>query len=527
MNRVINQFESDVQLNDSLQNFVYFYKAEALLHTQKVTEAENYYRKIPSSSRFYADAKYGMGVINFNKANYSSVAKQNALVLLEEYLSTPKGIIKEKAVDALTRIATIYAVNKHYKEAEVNFMKALNLGDSETEYINFSLGQIYFVDNKYDKAMRKFDEVMQTPNSLYAQYSQIMKAKIYENQSNRRQVIALLDDFIKRYPQSEKLAEALYIRGNAWNGLGENKKAINDYTALITNYPSTEKAKMALSTLENYPDFGIEVENIQELRDIYAKNNSNYNPNSNIYNPNSAVSNSTTNPIQKEFDEGLKLYQNKDFSNAIATFRNIISKNEIAATPYYDLVYYHLGKSYQFYGDNNQAINNLQRVGGKLQTGALADMGDIEFGRENYNSAITHYKSLAKLAPNDAMRVMAWEQLTKTYCMQEDYATANDYLAIIRNKKSYSNTDFVRLYENKILAGQQQDDAAIEGFSKLGNDRQANPKYASEALLELAKLMHKIGDNQSAKSILKDLKKQFTEQTEVQQKAKKLALLLD
>jgi len=121
---------------------------------------------------------------------------------------------------------------------------------------------------------------------------------------------------------------------------------------------------------------------------------------------------------------------------------------------------------------------------------------------------------------------MAWEKLTQTYCRQEDYATANDYLAIIRNKKSYSSSDFVRLYENKILAGQQQIDAAIEGFSKLGNDRQANPKYASEALLELATLMHTIGDNASAKSILQDLKNQFAEQKETQQKANKLALKL-
>jgi TolA-binding protein len=111
--------------------------------------------------------------------------------------------------------------------------------------------------------------------------------------------------------------------------------------------------------------------------------------------------------------------------------------------------------------------------------------------------------------------------------MQEDFATANDYLAIIRNKKAQANSDFVRLYENKILAGQQQVDAAIEGFSKLGNDRQANRKYASEALLELAKLMHTIGDDSSAKSILKDLRNQFAEQKETQQKANKLALLLN
>jgi tetratricopeptide (TPR) repeat protein len=527
MNDVISQFKNDIQLNDSLHNFINFYTAEALLQTEKVTEAELLYKKIPTSSRFYADAKYGMGVINFNKASYSSVAKQNALVLLVGYLSTPSGIVKEKAVDALTRVAAIYADNKNYKEAEVNFMKALNLGDSETEYINFSLGQIYFVKNNYSKAISQFDKVMETPNSLYAQYSQVMKAKIYESQGNRKQVIILLNDFIKRYPQSEKLAEALYSRGNAWNGLGENKNAINDYTALITNYPNTANAKMALNTLESYADFDIEVENIQDLRNIYASHNSNYNPNT----TSNTASNSSTNPtltdaIQKEIDTGLKLYKKNEFSGAIVVFRDIISKNEIAGTAYYDIIYYHLGKSYQYYGDNNQAINNLQRVGGQIQTDALADMGDIEFGRENYNSAITHYKSLAKIAPTDAKRMLAWEKLTKTYCMQEDYVTANDYLAIIRSKKTYASSDFVRLYENKILAGQQQIDAAIEGFSKLGNDRQANPKYASEALLELATLMYTIGDNQSAKSILKDLKKQFAEQKEVQQKANKLALLL-
>lgn len=527
MSQVMNQLKNDIQLNDSLQNFINFYTAELLLQTENVTEAEAYYKKIPASSRFYADAKYGMGVINFNKANYSSVAKQNALVLLEDYLSTPTGIIKEKAADALARVGNIYAVNGHYKEAEINFMKSLNLGDSETEHINFSLGQIYFVQNNYSRAMQQFEKVMQTPNSVYAQYSQIMKAKIYESQDNRQQVIALLDDFIKRYPKSKKLAVALYTRGNAWFGLNNPKNVINDYTALISNYPNSEEAKMALNTLGNYTDFGVEVKNLQELKNLYASHNSNYNPNS-ISNStaNSITSPTLTDELQKEFEQGIKLYKNSEFSGAIAIFRDIIKKNEIAGTSYYDPVYYYLGKSYQYYGDNNQAISNLQRVGGQMQTGALSDMGDIEFGRENYNSAITHYKSLAKVAPNDAMRIMAWERLTKTYCMQEDYATANDYLAIIRNKKSLANNDFVRLYENKILAGQKQVDAAIAGLSKLGNDKQANPKYASEALLELATLMHKIGDNQSAKSILKDLKKQFAEQKEIQQKAKKLESLL-
>ncbi len=528
MNEMMNQFKNEVQLNDSLQNFIDFYTAEAFLHTQKVSEAESYYKKIPSSSRFYADAKYGMGVINFNKASYSSAAKQQSLVLLEEYLSTPTGIVKEKAVDALTRVATIYAANKHYKEAEINFMKALNLGDSETEYINFSLGQIYFVQNDYSKAMYQFDKVMQTPNSLYAQYSQIMKAKMYESQGKREEVIALLNDFIKRYPQSEKLSEALFSRGNAQAELKRYKNAINDYTTLITNYPTTKDANSALSSLGNFPEFyGVEVANLQELRNIYASHNPNYNPNTTTNSISNPTNSNATAALEKEFDIGFKLYENNQLSAAIAQFRSIVSNNEIAGTVYYDRIYYYLGKSYQKYGDNPQAISNFQRVGGKLQTGALSDIGDIEFERENYNSAITNYKSLAKIAPTDAMRVMAWEKLTKTYCMQEDYTTANDYLAIIRNKKANANGDFIRLYENKILAGQQQVDEAIEGFSKLGNDRQASPKYASEALYELAKLMHTIGDNQSAKSILKDLRNQFAEQKETQQKANKLALLLN
>ncbi len=519
MNQVMSQLKNDVQLNDSLQNFTNFYTAEALLQTQKVTEAESYYKKIPSSSRFYADAKYGMGVINFNKADYSSVAKQNALILLEEYLSTPTGIIRGKAVDALTRVATIYAVNKRYKEAEVNFMKALNLGDSETEYINYSLGQIYFVLNDYEKATLQFDKVMQTPNSVYAQYSQFKKGKIYENQNRNDKVISLMSDFIKKYPQSTKLAEALMTRGNAWDKLRQEKNAIDDFSAIIVNHPATPEATTALDILEGYNDVG----NLQELRNIYASHNSNYSPNAIANTTNSTI----TEGIQKELDKGLKLYKNNEFSGAIAVFRDIIGKNEIAGTPYYDVIYYNLGKSYQHYGDNNQAISNLQRVGGQQQVEALLDMGDIEFDRENYNSAITHYQSLAKVAPNDAKRVMAWEKLTKTYCMQEDFATANDYLAIIRNKKAQANSDFVRLYENKILAGQQQVDEAIEGFSKLGNDRQANRKYASEAILELAKLMHTIGDDSSAKSILKDLRNQFAEQKETQQKANKLALLLN
>lgn len=529
MRQVMSLLKNDSQQNDSLQDFINFYTAESFLHTEEVTEAELYFKKIPTSSHFYADAKYGMGVINFNKASYSSVAKQQSLVLLEEYLSTSSGVVKERAIDALTRIAAIYAVNEHYKEAEVNFMKALNLGNSETEYINFSLGQIYFVQTNYSKAMHQFDKVMQTPNSLYAQYSQVMKAKIYENQGNYKKVITLLNDFVKRYPQSEKLAEALYSRGNAQAGLKKYKNAINDYAALITNYPNTDEAQMALMTLEEYPTFDIEVENILELQSIYASHNSNYNPNNSSNTANSTTNTTFTDEIQKEFDKGFKFYENKEFSDAIAVFRKAIANNEIEGTIYYDRIYYFLGKSYQYYGDNSQAIKNLQRVvgGGELQTDALSDIGDIEFGRENYNSAITSYKSLAKIAPTDVLRVEAWEKLTKTYCMQEDYTTANDYLAIIRNKKTYASNDFIRLYENKILAGQQQVDAAIEGFSQLGNDRQVSPKYASEALLELAKLMHTIGDDSSAKSILKDLKNQFAEQTEIQQKANELALLLN
>lgn len=522
MRGVMNELSKTVSSNDSIQDFIHFYTAEALLQEAKVGEAENMYKKIPASSRFYVDSKYGLGVINFNKASYSSAAKQSALTLLEEYLKSPKNLVREKAVDALTRLATIYASNGYYKEAETNFMKALQFGDYEIEYINFSLGQIYFVQNNYQKAMQQFDMVMQTPNSLYAQYSQLMKAKIYESQSERQKVILLLNDFIKRYPQSEKLAEALYSRGNAWNGLGNNKNAINDYTALISNYPTSEKATMALKTLEDYADFGITVGNIEELRNIYASHNASYNLNE------VSVSGAAINEgVKEDFEKGLKLYKNNEFSSAIVIFRDIIRNNDISGTVYYDPVYYYLGKSYQYYGDNNQAIKNLQRVGGQMQTGALSDMGDIEFDRENYNSAITHYKSLAKIAPNDAMRVVAWEKLTKTYCQQNDFTTASDYLAIIRDKKSLANKDFVRLYENKILAGKEQIDEAIEGFSKLGNDRQANPKYASEALFELATLMHTIGDKQSAKSILNDLRNEFAEQTEVQKKANKLALLLD
>lgn len=522
MVQVMSQLKNDIPLNDSLQNFINFYTAEYLLLSNKVAEAESYYQKITSSSRFYADAKYGLGVINFNKARYSSVAKQQSLTLLDNYLDTPKGLIKEKVVDALTRVATLHAYDGRYKEAQVDFMKALTMGDSEIDYITFSLGQIYFVENNYPKAMLQFDKAMQMPNSRYAQYSQIMKAKVYESQENRKQVIDLLNDFIKRYPESDKLVEALYMRGNAWAGLENSKNAINDYIALITNYPTTDEARRALDDLGNYSDFGVKVENIQDMRNIYASHNSNYNPNSLT---NSSVT--TTDDIAKEVQTGIRLYESNEFSGAIAIFRKIISKNEIAGTIYYDQVYYYLGKSYQLYGDNSQAISYLQRVGGEKQIDALADIGDIEFERENYNSAITHYKSLVKIAPNDPIRIKAWEKLTKTYCMQEDYATAGDYLSNIRSKKTYANRDFISLYENKILAGQNQIDQAVDGLSKLGNNKLANREYAGEALLELATLMAKIGNKQSAKSIIKDLISQFSDQKEILKKAKKLELLLD
>ncbi len=526
MYQAISQLKNEVSLNDSLQNFVDFYTAEGLLQTNKASEAEAYYKKIPSSSRYYADSKYSLAVISSNKANYSSVARQQTLILFEQYLSTPTGIVKEKAVEALIGIATIHAINGNHKEAEVNFIKALNLGDAETEYINYHLGQIYFVDNRYDKALIQFDNLIQNSTSVYAQLSQFKKAKIYENQAKRKELVLILSDFIKRYPKSDKLAECFFSRGNAWYELKQEKNAIDDFIVLIVNYPTTSEARTALSILEGVNKRSTSINNLPELREIYARNNSSYNTISN-----STASNTITNPItdaiKKEYDKGFKLFENNEFSGAIAIFRDIISKNEIAGTPYYDLVYYYLGKSYESYGDNNQALKNLQRVGGQKQTDALADMGNIELTRQNYNSAITHYNSLAKVAPTDAMRIMAWEKLTQIYYIQEDYATANDYLAIIRNKKTQANRDFVRLYENKILAAKNQTDAAIEGFSKLGNDKQANAKYASEALFELMNIMHKIGDDSSAKSILKDLRKNFAEQKEVQQKANKLALLLN
>lgn len=177
---------------------------------------------------------------------------------------------------ALLGLADSLYKEKKYFEAILYYERFVELYplDRQTPRARFYLAASYYKDafdpdrdqSNTGKALTYFDDFMEKhPDHDLAPYARRMRtemeesiseshleiARFYRRTRKNQSAILRLEDFMKTYPGSPSIPEAMYLLGGAYYEEEAYRKAAEVFISLISKYPESEFSVKAKALAEN------------------------------------------------------------------------------------------------------------------------------------------------------------------------------------------------------------------------------------------------------------------------------------
>ncbi len=192
-------------------------------------------------------AFYWRGESYYRLSNYPK-----AIVDFREYIYQPGSYEMKEFPVAHYNIAYAYFKQKEYTEAQGWFRKYNKLTDGRDRVM---LGDAYnrtadcyYVNRQFSQAIDMYDKASVIPEGA-PDYALFQKAFCLGLMKDYQKKIGVLDDMVRRYPQSPYVDDALYETGRSYVALGNNDRAIYYYKSTKEKYPKGSYAKKALLQL--------------------------------------------------------------------------------------------------------------------------------------------------------------------------------------------------------------------------------------------------------------------------------------
>ena len=194
-----------------------------------------------------ATANYWLGDIYYQQKDYANSQKymgsflsaaktvrelpSESSIYMANYIQGYNFLKTKNYQSALTYFQDcVTGIKKEYNVITNDYIKNQILGDA-----TLRLGDSYFKRNKYDEALRFYDEAV---NKNYAGfvYALYQKGIIQGLRGNNVEKLISLEKVSNNYPQSEFASAALLESGITYQNLNQLDKAQETFTKLITNY---------------------------------------------------------------------------------------------------------------------------------------------------------------------------------------------------------------------------------------------------------------------------------------------------
>jgi tetratricopeptide (TPR) repeat protein len=196
-----------------------------------------------------AMANYWLGDIYHNQKDYQSSQRY-----MGNFLAVSKTLTVLPSESSIHMANYIQGYNylrqKNYQQALTYFQDCVNGIKREYNLITndnvknqvlgdatLRLGDSYFKRNKYDEAMRFYDEAINKKYSGFV-YALYQKGMIQGLKGNNVEKLIALERLVKEYPNSEFSASALFEMGATYQNLNQLDKAAATFTYLVSNFKS-------------------------------------------------------------------------------------------------------------------------------------------------------------------------------------------------------------------------------------------------------------------------------------------------
>ena len=377
--------------------------------------------------------------------------------------------------------ADFYFSNHDLRKAQ-EYILQVDPGDlspEEYEKYNFYLGYTYLKQNKYKKAARLFEKLLNSEK--YGKQARYYYGYIAYKQDDFAKAKKYFDMVTDEANFNKKMP---YYRADMYFKLQQFDNAIAEALKIYDRAPRKEKSQLAKIIGESY--FNLEkydkaIPYLQAYRGKKGRwNNTDY------------------------YQLGYAYYKTADYDKAIENFNKIISGNNAIAQN----AYYHLADAYLVKGEKTKALNAFKKVSEmgfdkKMQEDAFYNYAKLgyEIGNpfENSSQVILHY---LKKYPNTLYKQELEDLLVNSYLTSNNYEEALKILE--KNKQTdleaYQKAAYYRGLE---LMNEGKYEVAKQLFDKVLNTG-FDPKYRQMSKFWKAEANYRLHNFDAAKTGFED-----------------------
>ncbi|MEG0012075.1 MAG: tetratricopeptide repeat protein [Muribaculaceae bacterium] len=340
------------------------------------------------ASKNYALGNYNLGYSNFQQRSYTA-----ARSAFEKALDNQATLNANIQADAYNRIGDCHYYAKQYAQAETNYNKAFSLNSSAGDYSLFQKAMMNGLQKQHSAKIKQIDELLSDfPSSPLAPNAMLEKAQALIAMNKNDDASATLERLEVKYPETTEARKGLLQLAITEKNIDNESKAISAYKKVVSKYPSSEEAALA----------------IEDLRTIYADNN-NLKELANFVNGIENAPKIDVSEIDKlTFDAAERAYvaEKQEVNKMKSYIKNYPNGAYITNAQYYMAKYdFHKGN----YDNALNALNKVLEKGhdASFAEDAIAMKSDILMKQGHTTDALISYKELSKKATTSDNRTIA------------------------------------------------------------------------------------------------------------------------
>ena len=424
-------------------------------------KAQVYFSKVMNSKQSAANkaqACFWMGESAYQMGDHNKAGK---------YLTQFKGM---SAASSLPEYALadydlgyIYYQKPDYDAAAERFKSFIRLADDSQNDLKTDayvrLGDCYFMDRSYDKAINYYDLATRV-GKRNADYALFQQGLCYGAKGNVNQKINMLNDLLQSYPSTPYYDQALFEIGNTYLVHGDKRSAIANFNRLIKDRPRssyTRQAMMkvgmiyynnnqydqALTNLKNlvasYPNTDESREALSIIRSIYMEQN-NLDEYFGYVNANGGQV-KVTQQDSLAFANAENFYLDGQYQKAQTALQYYFDNFRNGA--YALKAHYYAYECAEKVGTEDQIVTHLNYIlsqpDNDYTDNALLKMARIEYEKGNYKKAGEYYERLSRITEEPLKRLEALEGSMKSNFFQGKYDKAIEMGESLRQSRDLTD----------------------------------------------------------------------------------------
>lgn len=485
------------QYNQQIKADSYYWRGEAYYKLNRFTDAERDFKlylefTAIKNNDMYMLTQYNLGYTAFKQKDYSSARRW-----FERYINLGNQNNNTLLADAYNRLGDCNFYVRNFSEAAQDYNNAFRLDPSLGDYSLYQEGFVLGLQKDYVGKIHTLNKLIgQYPTSQYADDALYEKGRAYVQMKDNNRAIESFKELLNKFPESALARKGANEIGLLYYQNDDYNQAIQAYEHVAKTYPGSEEARLAqrdlksiyidLNRIDDYANFISSIPGGENF-DINERDSLTY--------------------IAAE-----KIYMRGDMPEAKNSFIRYLQTFPDGA---FNLdAHYYAGLI--DYNRNNyaEAITHFEKViefpNNKYSEDAMTMSGEIYFNARNFEEAFNVYKRLKEKATSAEKRQIAQLGVLRTaYILgnqPEVIAAATDLLT--DNKLAPELKNEARYYRAKSYLAQNATPAAMKDFQELAKD--TRNLYGAEAKYVVAQIYFESGDTSKAEKEILDYINQST-----------------